>query len=147
MTRLAFLALALFISGASLACQDYSTGLQNTVTKVDETVASGTLRTLAAAQQTYSVTNGGNYATFQQLYDANYLDVRFKSDDPAAKSRRLKDYVLTIEVGSDSDGPYYRCNADPVPPKEGRHFYIDSTNAMRSNPTAPASITDPVVRP
>lgn len=147
MSRFAILALALLICLASLACQDYSTGLQDSVTKVDETVATATLRTIATVQQTYSLTSGGNYGTFQQLYDGNYLDSRFKSDDPATKTRRLKDYVLTMEVGADSDGPYYRCNADPVPPREGKHFYIDSTNALRSNPTEPASITDPVVRP
>jgi hypothetical protein len=147
MLKAAVLASTILICLASISCQNYSTGLQNSVTRVDETVATATLRTIAAAQQTYSLPSGGTYGTFQQLFDGGYLDVRFKSDDPDTKRRRLKDYVLTMEVGSDSDGPYYRCNADPLPPREGTHFYIDSSNAMRSNPSAPASITDPMVRP
>ena len=145
MFRFAVLATAILICLAALACQSYSTGLQQSVTRVDETVATGTLRTIASAQQTYSVSNGGNYGTFQQLFDGDYLDSRFKSDNPAVQTRQIKDYVLTMTVGSDSGGPYYRCNADPAGPKEGRHFYVDSTaNALHSNATQPASASDPI---
>ncbi|MGH9928187.1 MAG: hypothetical protein ACREA9_03055 [Pyrinomonadaceae bacterium] len=145
MFRFALLATTVLICIASLSCQNYSTGLQQSVTRLDETVATGTLRTIASAQQAYAVSNGGNFGTFQQLTDGDYLDERFKSDTPAAQTRRIKDYVLTMAVGSDSGGPYFRCNADPVGPKEGRHFYIDSSaNALRSNPTQPASASDPI---
>ena len=148
MSRFAGLALTVLICVASPSCQNYSTGLQQSVTRVDETVATGTLRTISAAQQTYSVSNGGSYGTFQQLYEGDYLDLRFKSDNPAVQTRQIKDYVLTMAVGSDSGGPYYRCNADPVAPKEGRHFYIDSSaSALRANPTQPASASDPIIQP
>ena len=140
MCRFAFLASAVLICLASLSCQSYSTGLQQGVTRADETAALGALRTIATVQQTYSVSNGGNYATFQQLVAGDYLDSRFNSDKPA-----LRDYVLAMTVGSDSGGPYYRCNADPVPPKTGRHYYIDSSaNALHFNETQSASANDPL---
>ncbi|MEP6569199.1 MAG: hypothetical protein ABJC10_05435 [Acidobacteriota bacterium] len=140
MIRFAFLALAVLIGCASLACQSYSTGLQTGVTRADETAALGALRTIATVQQTYSVSNSGNYATFQQLVAGDYLDSRFNSEKPA-----LRDYVLTMTVGSDSGGPYYRCNADPIPPKEGTHYYIDSSaNALHINQSQPASASDPL---
>lgn len=148
MCRFAVLVAAALICLASLCCQSYTSGLTQSVTRVDETVATGTLRTIASAQQAYSVSNGGNYGTFQQLFEGDYLDVRFKSDNPAASTRQLKDYVLTMAVGSDSGGPYFRCNADPAPAKEGKHFYIDSSaNALHANATQAASAADPLVQP
>ena len=139
MLRFAVLAAAVLIGLASIACQSYSTGIQQGVTRADETAALGALRTIATVQQTYSVSNGGNYGTFQQLVAGEYLDSRFNSEKPA-----LRDYVLTMSTGNDSSGPYYHCNADPIPPKEGRHFYIDSSaSGLHFNPTQPASASDP----
>lgn len=144
MLRCFIAATTLLLGLIALSCQNYSTGLEQSVTRVDETVATGTLRTIASTQQAYSISNGGNYGTFQQLTDGGYLDTRFSSDHPAAPTRQVKDYVLTLTVGTDSGGAYYRCNADPVAPKQGRHFYIDSSaNALHSNPTQPASANDP----
>lgn len=128
----------------SFACQSYSTGLQQSVARADETVATGALRTIATAQQTYAVSNGGSYGTFQELCAGGYLDSRFNFEKPA-----LKEYVLTMDAGSDADGPYFRSNAEPTGTgaQSGRHFYIDQTAVLRVNPTAPASIADPVTAP
>jgi hypothetical protein len=145
MFRFAVLASIVLICLASSGCQSYSTGVQQSVARADETAATGALRTIAVAQQTYSVSNSGNYGTFQQLAGGGYLDSRFNSDKPA-----LKDYVLTMEVGSAAAGPYYRCNADPTGtgPQAGRHFYLDSSsNALRVNATQPASASDPIAQP
>jgi len=144
MFRFALLVMTFVICLASLSCKDYSSGLQKTVTRADETVATGALRTIAVAQQTYSVTNAGNYGTFQQLAAGGYLDERFNSDKPA-----LKDYVLTMEVVKEAEGPFYACNADPAGEGlQGRHFYIDSrSSALHANPTQPASASDPVAQP
>jgi hypothetical protein len=148
MFRTAVLVASALICLVSLSCQSYTSGLTTSVTRVDETVATGTLRTIASAQQAYSVSNGGNYGTFQQLFEGDYLDARFRSENPAASTRQLKDYMFTMAVGSDSGGPYFRCNADPVAPKEGKHFYIDSSaNALHGNPTQAASAVDPLVQP
>ena len=144
MFRFALPATITLICLASLSCQSYSSGLQQSVARADETAATAALRTIAIVQQTYSLSNGGNYGTFQQLAAGGYLDSRFNSDKPA-----LKNYVLTMEVGSGHEGPYYSCNADPAGDgPQGRHFYMDwRSNALHVNPTQPASVGDPIVQP
>lgn len=144
MFRFALLATAVLTCLASLACQNVATPLVKTVARADEAVATGALHTVALAQQTYSLSNSGSYGTFPQLAAGGYLDSRFNSDNPA-----LKDYVLTMEVGSAAEGPFYRCHADPAGTgPQGRHFYIDSSsNFLRSNPTQSASASDPITQP
>ena len=133
---------------ASLSCQSYSTGLQQSVARADETAARAALHAIAVAQQTYSVTNGGEFGTFQQLCEGGYLDSRFNSSQPA-----VKDYLLTMEVAPKTEGKaegFYSCNADPVSSaaKIGTHFYIDSTSSqLHANPNGPASAKDAVVQP
>ena len=144
MFRFALLATTLLICLAVVSCQNYSSGLQQSVTRADETVATGALRAIAMAQQTYSVSNEGDYGTFPQLAAGGYLDERFNSDKPA-----LKDYVLTMEVVKGSGGPFYSVNADPAGEgPQGRHFYMDSrSNALHANATQPATASDPVAQP
>ncbi|HUS10263.1 MAG TPA: hypothetical protein VMZ30_07335 [Pyrinomonadaceae bacterium] len=126
----------------SLSCQNYSTGLQQSVAHADETAATGALRTIATAQQTYALSNSGNYGTFQQLSESGYLDSRFNAENPV-----IKDYVLSVEVGQDSEGPFFRCKADPSDNKAGRHFYIDQSRMLRVNATQPAKASDPPAQP
>jgi hypothetical protein len=145
MTKFALLALSLLVCLASFSCQTYTSGLKQSLTAADETAATGTLRTIALAQKTYSVTSG-DYGTFKQLSDGGYLDSRFNSDKPA-----IKDYVLTMVVTPKGEGKaegFYSCNADPTREQAGRHFYIDSTSSdLHVNPTAPATANDPIVQP
>jgi hypothetical protein len=139
------LALTVFVSVAALSCQSYSTGLQQSMARADEAAARGALRTIATAQQTYSVSNSGNYGAFQQLAADGYLDSRFNSEKPV-----LPDYVLTMETGTGAAGPFYKCHAEPTKtgPQAGRHFYLDSTStAVHVNETQAASETDPVAQP
>jgi hypothetical protein len=138
------LAILLLICFASLSCQSYTTGLQQSVTRADETAATGTLRTIATAQQTYALSNGNDYGSFQQLVGGGYLDARFNSDKPV-----IKDYVLSMEVGRESEGSFFRCNADPADTsvKPGRHLYIDQSTVLRANATQPATASDPVAQP
>ena len=144
MFKFALLLTTILICLVSLSCQNYSAGLEKSVARADETSAMSALHTVAVAQQTYSISNGGNYGTFPQLCVGGYLDSRFNSDKPA-----LKDYVLTMEVGSSAQGPIYKINADPAGNgPQGRHFYSDSTSSTpHVNPTQPASASDPVVQP
>jgi Tfp pilus assembly protein PilE len=144
MFRFAVVALTILICIASLSCQSYSTGLQQSVARADETAAKAALHTIAVAQQTYSVSNGGDFGTFQQLCEAGYLDARFNSSQPV-----VKDYVLTMEVGRESEGPFYNCHADPVgtSAQTGRHFYVDASTVLRVNPSQPATASDPVYQP
>lgn len=144
MFRLAVLALTLTVSLASFSCQTYTSGLKQSLASADEAAATGTLRTIAVAQQTYATSNNNEYGTFQQLCDGGYLDARFNSDKPA-----IKDYVLTMEVGRESKGPFFHCHADPAgaSAQTGRHFYVDASTVLRVNPSTPATATDPVAQP
>jgi hypothetical protein len=147
MHRFAFLVLTLLICISSLSCQSYSTGLQQSVARADETSATSALHTIAVAQRTYAASNGGDYGTFQQLSEAGYLDPRFNSDKPT-----LKDYVLSMKVNPTAAGQagFFSCYADPVGtgPQAGRHFYIDSNSTgLHVNETGPATANDPIAQP
>ncbi len=131
----------------TFGCKDYSTGLQQSSGRADETSAIATLRTLAQAQSTYSISNAGHFATFEQLVEGGFLDSRFHHTKPT-----LHGYIFTLEVtpATDQTPGSYTCNADPDPtsPAGGRHFYIDSnSHDIRMNPTQPATSGDNILRP
>ena len=141
MIRLKILTGSLLVCSALLSCQSYSTGLQQSLARADETAALAALKTVYAAQQAYSISNGGAYGTFPQLCAGGYLDERFNSSSP-----QVKDYILTMEV----EGNSYRINADPAQAGEqaGRHLYLDSSSPLvRVNATKPASNKDPLLQP
>jgi hypothetical protein len=121
-------------------CQSYTSELQQTQTRTDETAIIGTLRTIAAAQRAYALSNGGTYGSFMQLAEGGFLDARFASENP-----EVQGYVLTMQA-SDTK---FTCNADPVAEKpDGRHFYIDSDSTIiRVNPTTAARSSDPTFQP
>jgi hypothetical protein len=132
-------ALFMFSSVVFLGCQSYTTGLQKTRTNVDETAVIATLQTVATAQRAYSISNGGDYGSFEQLTAGDFLDSRFASETP-----EVRGYVLTMATGDKE----FRCNADPANNADGKHFYMDSKSSLvRVNPTQPASASDPVYRP
>ena len=137
------LVVVILVALNSIACQSYSTGLQQSVARADETAATGALRTIATAQQTYAVTNGGSYGSFPQLCAGGYLDGRFNSEKPV-----LKEYVLMMDTGTDGNGPYFHSIAEPTGtgPQAGRHFYIDQTSILRVNPNQAASGADPATQ-
>ena len=135
------------ICSVVFGCKQYSTGLKQSSSRADETSAIATLRTVAQAQATYSISNAGNYGTFEQLAENGVLDPRFNHDTP-----EFHGYVFTMNVTS-SSGPElgsYSCNADPAAtsPHGGRHFYIDSDSRdIRVNATQPATSNDEILRP
>jgi Tfp pilus assembly protein PilE len=144
MLRFAILALIALTAIASLCCQSYTTGLQKTVARADETTVVAALRSIGVAQQTYSISNGGNFGTLDQLRDGGYLDVRFNSANGG-----FKNYSLTLNANPQSaEAPAsFTCNADPTNtgPQAGRHFYVDSTSeAIHVNADKPATATDPL---
>lgn len=144
MFRFFRLAVALVICVASLSCQTYTTGLEQSVARGNETGAITALQTIAKAQQTYSISNDGNYGSLEQLSESGYLDSRFKSAEGG-----VKDYVLTMTTQPQASGQAasFSCNADPKSPgpTAGRHFYIDSTSpSIHVNATQPATATDPI---
>ena len=108
-----------------LSCQSYSTGLQQSVARADETSAVAALRTIATGQQTYALSNNGSYGTFQQLCEGGFLDERFNSSTP-----QVKDYVFSMEASANT----FHINADPVQAGEaaGRHLYLDLNFTVNS---------------
>jgi hypothetical protein len=94
------------------------------------------MNAIRVAQRTYSVSNGGDFGTFQQLTQASYLDSRFNSSQP-----QVRGYVFAMTVGDKS----FSCNADPTAQgaQPFRHFFIDSTSTeIHVNPTQPATAAD-----
>jgi hypothetical protein len=142
MLRRLMLVFCLALGFASPSCQSYTGGLQKAVTGADETTAIAALHAVAVAQQTYSITNGGEYGTFQQLTDGGLLDARYGTSKP------VKDYILTMNVIPKPSGApegSYTCNADPDNKLNGgRHFYVDSTSTtIHVNDSQPATANDP----
>lgn len=117
-------------------CQTYSTGIQQSKVRAEETTAIALLQTVGVAQRAYATMNNGDYATFEQLSKENLLDSRFSSDTP-----ELGGYVLTMKVGAKT----FSCNADPtIEETGGRHYYIDSSSTVvRMNASHAASAEDP----
>jgi hypothetical protein len=114
--------------------------LKQDVARANELAAMASLHAIALAQQTYSVSNGGKYATLPQLVEGSFLD-------PNIGNSEKKDYVFTVAVGQKAGEEFYSCNADPKD-KPGRHFYIDSTSRdVHANPTQPATSADPTNQP
>jgi hypothetical protein len=115
--------------------------LPKAVSKVDETSAIQTLRTIATAQ-TQSRAVRGAYGDFNSLVQAGFLDERFRADSP-----NLRGYRFVMKT-SDTE---FSVNADPEttqsqPTTGARHFYLDSTdNAIHVNQTQTASKTDPTL--
>lgn len=143
MFRCTMIAVLLLACCAGLSCQSYTSGLQQSRTRVDETAIISAIHTVVSAQRMYSISNSGSYATFRQLVQGGSLDVRFDSDQP-----RIKGYVLAMNVtqkGSAAEEDSYTINADPeaAGPQAGRHFFTDSSGMIHVNPSQPATAADP----
>ena len=141
MCRLHVFAIGLLGLAFINACQSYTSGLQQSVVRADETVAIASIRTISIAETTYGLSHEGEYATLHQLVDAGLLDARYASEKP------LKDYVITLNVTPKAAGAAtgsYSCNVDPDKTGErGRHLYVDSSaNGIHVNDTQPATGAD-----
>jgi hypothetical protein len=132
----------------ALACGGYTDTLVESPRRVDERVAVSTLRSIGQAQTAYSLTNSGDYGSFEQLVAGGHLDARLNSSKP-----KLYGYLLTLNIANRSSGPAqssYHSNADPDPAVNpaGRHFYLGSASPeLRVNPTKPATANDEAFQP
>jgi hypothetical protein len=132
----------------SLACGSYTETLVDSPRRVDERVAISTLRSVGQAQTAYSLTNSGDFGSFEQLVEGGHLDARFNSSKP-----KVYGYFLTMTINNRSSGggqSSYFCNADPDPAVNpgGRHFYLGSDSPeLHVNPTKPATASDEAFRP
>lgn len=145
MTRLVALSALLAIFFSAGACQTYTSSLQHSVERANETAALALIRNIGIAERTYNLSNVGEYATLQQLVDGGFLDPRYAAEKP------LKDYVVTLTVtpkNANEPTGSFSCNADPdkTGDRIGRHFYIDSSSdGIHVNDTQPASAADKVM--
>jgi hypothetical protein len=138
---------ALCVSSLALinSCQSYTTGLQRSVVRANETTAIALIRTISIAERTYSLSNDGEYATLKQLVDTGFLDARYGGEKP------LRDYVITLKVTPKAPGAAegtYTCNMDPDTTSEivGRHLYIDSSaTGIHVNDSQPATASDKLI--
>ena len=148
MDRFLMAGLLFLAASASLACGSYTETLVDSPRRVDERVATSTLRSIGQAQTAYSVSNSGDFATFEQLVAGGHLDARFKASKP-----KVDGYFLTMTVRNGSPGAgqsSYSCNADPDPAVNpaGRHFYLGSDSPeLRVNATKTASASDAAFQP
>lgn len=141
-----FFGLLMIACLASLSCQSYTTGLQQSSGRADENAALANLRAITQAQTAYNITNADGYGTFEQLAAGGYLDGRFNTSQP-----KFYGYVFTMTVSpkSGSSAASYSLNADPDPALKaaGRHFYISSdSNKIHVNPNQLASASDETVK-
>lgn len=131
----------------SIACQKYTETLVDSPRRVGEGMTISTLRSIGQAQTAYSLTNSGEYGTFEQLVAGGHLDARFNSSKP-----KVQGYFLTMTVNNQSQGAAqssYYCNADPDPAMNpgGRHFFLASDSPqLYVNPTKPATSDDEPLR-
>jgi hypothetical protein len=134
-----------FVLIALSSCQSYTSELQKSIARADDTAAIGALRAISIAQRNYNLSNPGEYGTLQQLTDRGLLDIRFGGTKP------VKDYVLTLKV-IPKEGAIegsFTCNADPdtTGDKAGRHFFIDATSTdIHVNETQPATASDKILQ-
>jgi hypothetical protein len=138
---------ALCVSSLALinSCQSYTSGLQRSVVRANETTAIALIRTISIAERTYSLSNDGEYATLKQLVDTGFLDARYGGEKP------LRDYVITLKVTAKAPGAAegtYTCNMDPDTTSQivGRHLYIDSSaTGIHVNDSQPATASDKLI--
>ena len=135
MSRHLLLVTCLLILASLSGCQEHTAGLERSIARADETSALAALHAIATAEQTYSISNSGEFGTLKQLAGAGLLPAHYAGDKP------LKDYIITVDVSANA----YKCNADPDSSRQlvGRHLYIDSTsNLIHVNETQTASASD-----
>lgn len=139
---------SLLVAGlATLTCQTYTTGLQQGAGRADEVAALSTLGAIARAQTAYSITNPGDYGTFEQLTAGGFLDDRFNNSKP-----KFYGYIFTMSVSpkSGSKDGSYTLNVDPDPALKvsGKHFYLDSNSAnIHVNASQQAGASDGIMKP
>jgi hypothetical protein len=109
------------IATLGAACYERRTEQLPMVTVGDEIAAMGRLQAIGVAEQTYSVTGDGAYATMEQLLDRGLIA------DPS--QGKLSVYKFDVRVTE------HGFQATAVPAKYGitgkRSFYLDESRIMR----------------
>jgi hypothetical protein len=144
-STLACVLCALFMAGCGTS-REATNSYTQTVTAVDENGAARTLKAIASAEATYSITHSNEFGSFEDLTSGGLLDNRFAGHTP-----ELAGFVYTIKLApaSGDQAAMYAVYADPKTPASGiqtagRHLYLDSTNGViHANKSQQASASDP----
>lgn len=87
-------------------------------------------------------TERGDYATFDELVEARFLDGKFAGTSPVVDGYV---YILQVTPGVGGQRPSFTASAHPQDSQAGaRHFFLDHTSStIYVNPNQPASAKDP----
>lgn len=140
----ALFGVAVLVPLAWLAVRMYNDNIQQKVIAANEASALATLENLQAQEQSFLET-AGQYATFQQLADAGAIQAPLSGGALVSDGYR---FTLRVTPKTDTQGPTYSVNADPV--RAGgrdatgrRHFFISSeVTGVRYNEERPATAAD-----
>lgn len=117
---------------------------QSSIRKANEAAAVTTLNAIRVAQAKYVVDHKGQYGTFRQLFEEDYLDKRFNYDKP---HNRGYIFVITLVPKSAEKAATFSVNANPEQSEgigaTGRNFYyIDPESGICFSNVGPATAAD-----
>src|SRR6185295_7855672 len=121
-----------------------SVGFKSSVRKANEAAAVATLNAIRIAQAKYVTDHKGQYGTFQQLFEQDYLDKRMNYDQPHDRGYV---FVLTLTAKSETTAATYSVNANPEQSTgvgaTGRNFYyMGPDSGICVSQTGPATAAD-----
>jgi prepilin-type N-terminal cleavage/methylation domain-containing protein len=117
---------------------------KSSVRKANEAAAVATLNAIRVAEAKYVIDHKGQYGTFRQLFDQDYLDKRMNYDQP---HERGYVFVLTLTAKSENTAATFSVNANPEQSTgigaTGRNFYyMDPGSGICFSNTGPATAAD-----
>ncbi|HEV7745479.1 MAG TPA: prepilin-type N-terminal cleavage/methylation domain-containing protein [Pyrinomonadaceae bacterium] len=117
---------------------------KGSVRKANEAAAVATLNAIRIAQAKYVIDHKSRYATFQQLFEQNYLDKRMNYDQPHDRGYV---FVMTLTPKTENSAATFSVNANPEQSTgigaTGRNFYyMDPESGICFSNTGPATAVD-----
>jgi prepilin-type N-terminal cleavage/methylation domain-containing protein len=117
---------------------------KSSLRKANEAAAVGTLNSIRVAQAKYVIDHKGQYGTFKQLFEEEYLDKRFNYDQP---HERGYIFVITLLPKSEGKAATFSVNANPEQSQgigaTGKNFYyLDPESGICFSRLGPATVAD-----
>lgn len=117
---------------------------KSSLRKANEAAAVGTLNSIRVAQAKYVIDHKGQYGTFKQLFEEEYLDKRFNYDQP---HERGYIFVITLLPKSEGKAATFSVNANPEQSQgigaTGKNFYyLDPESGICFSRLGPATAAD-----
>lgn len=117
---------------------------KSSIRKANEAAAVSTLSAIRIAQAKYVVDHKGQYGTFRQLFEEDYLDKRFNYEQP---HERGYIFVITLVPKSADKAASFGVNANPEQSQgigaTGKNFYyVDPESGICFSQVGPATAAD-----